>query len=172
MFGFRVLALAGLTAAGVTPAHDGLKIIASETFPAGAIETTEYVGSDRIRIESRDLSQADDGATRPHADVHIRRCDLNAVVALDLPRLTYQTWPLEMQFNAFERAAFSLRRRHAPPPGPPALIVQTTTVDTGERRIAFGYSARRVITTRRQIAPSNPEASTKTVTDGWYIDLE
>ncbi len=43
----------------------------------------------------------------------------------------------------------------------------------GERKDAFGHTARRVITTRRDI-PLDASGGTpsRTETDGWYIDLE
>jgi hypothetical protein len=61
---------------------------------------------------------------------------------------------------------------HHEPVGPPEIVVETTTVDTGERRSAFGYSARRIVTTRRQIHTGHSGATGETSTDGWYIDLE
>jgi len=55
----------------------------------------------------------------------------------------------------------------------PTVLVETETVDTGERRDLFGRQARHVVTTRRvtRLAGSkSPEG--ETVTDGWYIDLD
>lgn len=55
----------------------------------------------------------------------------------------------------------------------PNLLIETTTVQTGERKVAFGHAARRVITTRRHIPPDAAGgAHSETETDGWYIDLE
>ncbi|MGC1108009.1 MAG: hypothetical protein WA876_15885 [Candidatus Acidiferrales bacterium] len=55
----------------------------------------------------------------------------------------------------------------------PTLRIETSTLDTGDRRDFFGHTARHVITTRRQIplegSTSNPQ---EMVTDGWYIDLD
>jgi hypothetical protein len=53
----------------------------------------------------------------------------------------------------------------------PTLRIEVTTTDTGEQKEIFGYTARHVITTRKQISLkgslSQPQES---VTDGWYID--
>jgi hypothetical protein len=55
----------------------------------------------------------------------------------------------------------------------PTLRIETTTLDTGERKEFFGHTARHVIITRKQIplerSHSEPQ---ETVTDGWYIDLD
>jgi len=55
----------------------------------------------------------------------------------------------------------------------PTLRIETTTVDTGERKEFFGHIARHFIITRKQIplegSHSEPQ---ETLTDGWYIDLD
>jgi len=55
----------------------------------------------------------------------------------------------------------------------PTFRIETVTKDTGERKQMFGYGARHVITTRKEIPleGSRREAQEMT-TDGWYIDLE
>lgn len=57
--------------------------------------------------------------------------------------------------------------------GKPTLRIETTTVDTGERKEFFGHTARHVIITRKQtpLEGSHSEPQ-ETVTDGWYIDLD
>src|ERR1700676_5414966 len=55
----------------------------------------------------------------------------------------------------------------------PTFQIETTTKDTGERKEMFGYPARHVITTRKEIPLEGSHRSAQeTVTDGWYIDLE
>ncbi|MGO4881532.1 MAG: hypothetical protein ACLP59_12000 [Bryobacteraceae bacterium] len=49
--------------------------------------------------------------------------------------------------------------------------IHVQTVDTGERRKMFGYTARRVITRwTTTISPPGDAKRTTTETDGWYID--
>jgi len=165
-------ALAGVPAVIASPAPHGLKIVVVETFPRGTTETTKYVDEDRTRMEWRTSYEAGDGTAGRHEFVHICRCDLNSVVTLDMARRTYQTGLLEAKLNPLERAAFALRRRSTEVSGAPSIVVETTTVDTGERKIAFEQPARRIITTRRQIGPGDSQLSGETVTDGWYIDLD
>jgi hypothetical protein len=55
----------------------------------------------------------------------------------------------------------------------PTFQIETTTKDTGERKERFGYLARHLITTRKEIPLGDSRRSAQeTVTDGWYIDLE
>lgn len=55
----------------------------------------------------------------------------------------------------------------------PTLRIETTTLDTRERKEFFGHRARHVITTVKQIplegSKSDPQ---EIVRDGWYIDLD
>src|SRR3954465_2693548 len=165
--------LVGLAAAAAAAPHEGLKIIARETFPAGSNETTTYVAGDRIRVETRMSLHAPDGGTQHREAVIVHRCDLDRVLVLRPAERTYDARPLGFTLNRIERFAFSLGRRDQEPSSAAGtLIVETTTVDTGERKMAFGHSARHVITTRRDIPPGSAGAAGETVTDGWYIDLE
>jgi hypothetical protein len=58
-------------------------------------------------------------------------------------------------------------------PRKPTLLIETTTVDTGERKQFFGHTARHVIVTRKETpledSKQDPQES---VADGWYIDLD
>jgi hypothetical protein len=172
-FRFLGWSLVGLSAAAAAVPHDGLKIVARETFPAGSGETTTYVAGDRIRVETRMSSHAPDGGTQHHEAVMVRRCDLDRELVLRPAERTYDARPLGLTLNRLERFAVSLGRRDQEPSSAARpLIVETTTVDTGERKMAFGHSARHVITTRRDIPPGSAGAAGETVTDGWYIDLE
>ena len=59
------------------------------------------------------------------------------------------------------------------PPGEPTVLIEITTVDTGERKKIFGHAATHVITARKETplegSQSQPKESTA---DGWYIDLD
>lgn len=169
-FGVLGLWLAVCAATPMDASLNGLKIVTRETFPAGVMDTTAYVASDRARIESRLVSQAPGAKVEEGRHVQIRRCDLNRMFFLDLQRRTYLATPLRADLNAAERVAISAQRVPKPSPAAPQIVVETTTIDTGERRTAFGYPARRVVTTRRQMHPGESTATGETITDGWYID--
>jgi len=54
----------------------------------------------------------------------------------------------------------------------PTVLVETETVDTGERKELFGHTARHIVTTRRTIPLAGAKyGADSAVTDGWYIDL-
>jgi hypothetical protein len=58
-------------------------------------------------------------------------------------------------------------------PGPPTVRIETTTLDTGERKNFFGHVARHVITTSRQTRLVGVRFQPfELVTNAWYIDLE
>lgn len=164
------LSLAGFAAAA--SAHDSLKIVTRETFPAGSHETTTYSAGDRVRVERRMLSHLPGGQAQRHEYIHLWRCDLNRTYVLNPGNRTYQASPMPTRITRLERFALSLHRAPKAPQGEPDLVVETTTVDTGERKVAFGYSARRVVITRRQIPVGQAGSTGETVTDGWYIDLD
>ena len=160
---------AGVAATVSTDASQlGLRIVTRETFPAGARETTTYISRDRIRVESRVSSP---GKSEPHFYVHIRRCDLNRIFILNPHERTYLAGPLQARLGGLQRFALSLGRPRKEARGTPELVVETTTVDTGERRMAFGHSARRVLTTRRERSGESLPAR-ETQIDGWYIDID
>jgi hypothetical protein len=54
----------------------------------------------------------------------------------------------------------------------PNLVFDSTTVDTGETKIAFGHVAHRFITTTKVIAsPELGMDASDTVEDAWYLDI-
>ena len=161
--------LAGFASAAAAPTHNGLKIVVRESFPSGTTETTEYVAGDRARTEWRLSVTVPGSDVQQHVSVHIRRCDRGKSLVLNQADRTYAATALSSRLNVIERAALSMVRPYAPSPRAPEITVETTTVDTGERKIAFGFTARRVVITRRQVSP---DATEETVTDGWYIDLD
>jgi hypothetical protein len=172
-FSFVGLAVAGLTAAAGPATFEGLKIVVAESFSAGMTETTEYVAGDRARVEGRISSGTHEGQAERQDYVHIRRCDLDKMIILDARAHTYQSGALRAELTRLDRAILMLGRRDRDSHrGSPDIIVETNTVDTGERRAAFGRRARRVVTTRRQFRASKPDTADQTVTDGWYIDVD
>ncbi len=52
-----------------------------------------------------------------------------------------------------------------------AIVIESTTVDTGEQKVFFGHLAKHFITTTKRIADKENAGGEETV-DGWYIDHE
>jgi hypothetical protein len=150
-------------AAAVPPSQTGLKIVTLERSPHGDVETIDYVRSDRRRTETR---------TPGGEFVHITRCDRQLSIGLDMATRTYRADPIRLYPNVLVRLIASVAALRKQPGREPTLLVETTTVDTGERKTAFGYVARRVRITRRDIPLDGGDTRTEMETDGWYVDVE
>jgi len=100
----------------------------------------------------------------------IKRCDLKTVFLVNFDDREYTAWPIE----AFpKRDEMRARAEAVGQPPAPTVLVETETIDTGERREFFGRPARHVITTRRVVPlPGSRRQESRTVTDGWSIDLD
>jgi hypothetical protein len=104
----------------------------------------------------------------------ITRCDLGQMFELNLADGQYETAPYPPKpLTKEQREALGLKMPQFTTSGNPTLRIETTTVDTGERKDFFGHAARHVITTRKQIPLEGSKSDAqRTVNDGWYIDLD
>ena len=155
-----------------------LKFIVRET-SVGRKETVTYIQTDRKRTEEharwaqslwpRGLYVYIDA---PHF-VTITRCDLGQRFELNLDDREYTSMSLP-KFPSKEELQVRAAKRPNPTALPqPNLLIEMTTVDSGEHKQMFGYTSRHVITTRKQIPlEGSRQEATETVTDGWYIDLD
>jgi hypothetical protein len=157
-----------------------LRRVRRQTVPDGRrlppTETTEYIQADRKRDEHRGFFGY---RLQPHGrDMYrpgprtalIKRCDLQTVFLVNFDDREYTAWPIE-EFPTHDEVR--ARAEAAGPAPAPTVLVETETIDTGERREFFGRPARRVITTRRVVPlPGSRGEQGRTVTDGWYIDLD
>ena len=97
----------------------------------------------------------------------IQNRDLGYQFHLDLESRVYTAF----QFNEYRRPGWFERRVNHPRPSGRTVHVHTETIDTGERKEMFGYTARRVIIrTSCRYTPDDESRSGDTETDGWYID--
>ena len=141
-------------------------------------ETTEYLQADRKREEHRG---AFGYCFRPHGrtiyrptprTALIKRCDVQKTFLINFEDREFTEWPIE---PIPTREELRMRAESGPPTNQPAptVLVETKTVDTGERREIFGRLARHLMTTRRVIPlAGRTHQERQTVIDGWYIDLE
>jgi hypothetical protein len=144
-----------------------------------ATEEVHFIQSDRKREE---LQGWFGYCLRPHGrtifrlaprTARITRCDLMQVFQLNLEDREYTTWPLQAYPSREELLVHAAAAPQNVERREPTVLVETETVDTGERKEFFGRTARHVITTRRVLPVQGAKReSSKTVTDGWYIDLE
>jgi hypothetical protein len=145
-----------------------------------AFESIEYLQADRRRKEhrgSRGYRLRPKGRTMfcsaPRTAL-ITRCDLKQTFHLNLDDREYTAGPLQTfptREEMLARAAAS-SQLVVVPQREPTVLVETETVDTGERKEIFGHAARHVVTTTRVIPLAGAKRGADTsVTDGWYIDL-
>src|SRR5580700_4286355 len=141
---------------------------------------TSYIETDRKRMEYRratGLPVHADGTVdmRPGPPLaSITRCDLGQKFDLNLEDREYVVFPYPAQpLTNIAIATGDLSAPRKIDSAAPTVRVETTTVDTGERKELFGHLARHVITTWKQtpLAGSHAEPQ-ELVTDGWYIDID
>ena len=105
--------------------------------------------------------------------VTITRCDLDQMFVLNLDAREYMSMPIPKPPSKEELQARAAQQPKPVAPSQPTLLIETTTRDTGERKQMFGYMARHVITTVRQMPLIDAgQIPQETVTDGWYVDLD
>jgi hypothetical protein len=139
---------------------------------------TIYIQGDRKRMDFRSSTggakRADgsmDVRYGPHA-AFITRCDLGQMLELNLDAREYHAAPYPP--NPFTKEQVEALKIKPPSSAQsePTLLIETTTVDTGERKEIFGRTARHVVTTRKESPLEGSRAQLReTVTDGWYIDF-
>jgi hypothetical protein len=139
---------------------------------------TIYLQGDRKRTEYQNsfgIKKAD-GSLQPIYGPHIvsiTRCDLGQNFELNLDTREYTSAPYPPK--AFTKEELKARGLDTPvtyASDKPTVRIETTTIDTGERKEIFGRTARRVITTRKHTPLEGARSgSQEMVTDAWYIDL-
>jgi hypothetical protein len=92
-------------------------------------------------------------------------CETRAGYLVDLDAHEYRNYKL-VSF-----ASETQRREYLQRTGKTAVQVDSKTVDTGERKVFFGYPARHLITTTKRIV-ANSDNGGEEIFDGWYIDHE
>lgn len=154
----------------------GSKIVVQNNLAGRLSEITTYMASDRRRIEMHSSVQrkSPDGLTDMVGltNVVIMRCDLGQSFTLNLETKEYtaSVFP-PVPLTPEQRESRGLNK--PPSEGTPTLRIETTTVDTGERKEFFGRLARHVIiTTKRTPLEGSHAVAGETVSDGWYIDFE
>lgn len=124
--------------------------------------TVIYAVPDRTRIESP--------ASGPWPRmVMIQRCDTHVMYALNLSKREYTESPMPSPKN---QSAANKEIEQKSSEGPPNLIIDTTTVDTGEAKQAFGHTAHHYITTTKMMPSAElEEQPSERVVDAWYLDI-
>ncbi|HYE73232.1 MAG TPA: hypothetical protein VEF04_07875, partial [Blastocatellia bacterium] len=152
-----------LCAAGfVLTAQADLKIKSKSTAGGSSSEVTTYIKGKRQRTEHNQMMAT------------IVQCDLRRGIDLGLLTKTYFITPYDQKTEVKAEAQPKDERASREPLRRGGFVTSTiTTIDTGERKQMFGYTARHIKTS--MVTESSPEAcnqtKTKMETDGWYIDF-
>jgi hypothetical protein len=140
---------------------------------------TEYILGRNSRSEARDCRGYGDGdPNQPGAVTHfkygplrayIQNRDLHYCFQLDLEAGVYTASRVH-EYGSPTWNKSKVTRTKLQPSGR-CVHVHTQTIDTGERREMFGYSARHVIArTTCKFSRESDSDPTETELDGWYID--
>lgn len=95
----------------------------------------------------------------------VANCETRAGFLIDLEVHEYRSYKLVTFKSEAQRVEYLQKT------GKTAVQVESKTVDTGERKVFFGYPAKRLITTTKR-ADANTEDGGEEILDGWYIDHE
>lgn len=98
--------------------------------------------------------------------------DTKKAFSLDLDNRTYAPIVLRQTLTADQIKSFQSRVAKPETPARPTMLHEITTVDRGERKQVFGYTARHVITTFKVTPLDSTGVPQETITDGWYVDLD
>lgn len=163
------------------PSSSGLRFAVRHTNDGISSEHLLYVEQDRRRMEYRNSTGGSkrrwDGSTDMRYGprlASIIRCDLGQMFELNLDAGEYVAAPYPPKpLSKAQADALGLKPLQFVASDKPTLRIETTTLDTGERKEFFGHTARHVTTTEKQIPLEGSKSNAQeTVKDGWYIDLD
>ena len=171
---FAISLISAITSAQRKPADDkpitgDFKITIRTTVAGQSTQSTTMLKGARERTETN----INAGAYSMHA-VNITQCDMRRTIQINESARRYLITPMDSGGSGGNDTSTV-----GAPPTTAARqggVVTTTvnTVDTGERREMFGFTARHL--KRTTIMDSSPDACNpgqmKIETDGWYINLE
>src|SRR5207248_9138136 len=130
------------------------------------IERTTYWQSDRRRMEYQNST----GDRLGPRLATIIRCDLGKMFDLNLDSSQYVSAPYPPKpLTKQQPHAEGLDRQVVSWSEKPMLRIETTTVDTGQRKQLFGHTARHVITTRKQIPLQGSNSQAPGECQGWMV---
>ena len=150
-----------------------LTITYRDTMGDHSFVQTKYIKGERSRFEWRN---AVGGAATPggpllytygHPQAVIYQCDERRVLNLDLEAREYTSYELN------ERSVPKGAQARQLEPSGGTVTITIESIDTGERKEVFGYTARHIITREKRVAsPGAISQGGESERDGWYIDLE
>jgi hypothetical protein len=100
--------------------------------------------------------------------VSIQRCDTRVAYVFNQQKREYMEVRMPSPEKLEQEKKTSQQKRGD---GPPNLVIEITSVDTGETKQAFGHTAHHYITTTKQIPSAElGQDPSEVVEDAWYLD--
>ena len=162
MFRSIILTVLGLAASSMTSFGDTtVKTSTIVTEGAQRHQGTRYVYYRRGAMRRRDSI---DRKGMPSIAT-VANCETKNGFLTDLNAREYRTYKV-VNFLSDSQLAEYLKQHPSN-----AVPVESSTVDTGERKTFFGHSAKHLVTTIKR-APSKGNGGGEESIDGWYIDHE
>jgi hypothetical protein len=166
-----------LLIAPLTFASD-LKITERSTTRGGPTRTsTTSLRGPRTRIESRSVTGFPAWSGGPtvfsygHRIATIYQCDARQLILLDLDAHEFTSVEIDEQGRPANPRPMGTTMPLQPSGG--TLAINIEDIDTGERKLMFGYTARHIIRTERRVpGPGAISLAQESKRDGWYIDLD
>lgn len=132
--------------------------------PGQASESVTMIKGARERSESSGYG---------FSSVNITQCDLKRSIQLSESTRKYVITPMEPANSTTAPAAPVTSSTNTPNRRGGVITYKTTTIDTGERKEMFGFTARHIKSST--LIETSPDACTplkhRSELDGWYIDL-
>lgn len=104
------------------------------------------------------------GADATPSIEQIANCETKTGFLIDVATHQYRS------YRVVKLTSEAQRNEYLQKAGKTAIQVESTTVDTGERKVFFGYPAKHLITTTRR--RDSKGSGAEEIIDGWYIDHE
>ena len=150
------------------PITGDFKITVRTTVAGNSTQSTEMIKGTRER------SETSVGGGMGASSVNIIQCDMRRTIQINDTARKYLITPMDSENSSTDDTSTV----GAPPTSAAqrggAVNVTITTIDTGERKDMFGFTARhlkRTVITEPSAGACNQEGM-KIETDGWYINLE
>src|SRR5437764_1142738 len=153
-----------------TPIKGDFKIIIKQTTAGQPIQSTTMIKGLRERNET----SINAGAFNVN-NVNITQCDLRRTIQVNEKARKYMVTPMDSDDSSSDSTDMMGAPAGTGPSRRGGVVTMTVnTVDTGERKEMFGFTARHL--KRTNMSQSSPDACNqqemKIDTDGWYINLE
>src|ERR1700756_2072512 len=134
-------------------------VVTDSKLPASVEKTADFV---EILYRKGALRKSE----HPNAStMNIANCDTRTGSLIDLKAHEYKTYKV-VKYSPTARFEEYINKNPKY-----AVDIESTTVDAGEQKMFFGYSAKHFITTNKK-APDKNDSAREVIIDAWYIDHE